>query len=403
MVIGFLTPEYITEDYYSGGLANYLHRTAKLLSGMGHDIHIFTLSKKNEKSFPHDGVTVHRVKTHRICNIINRHSFLMFKETLFWLSFSFRLQNRVKKIHEKKQFDLIQIANSRGCGIFTILRLKIPCTIRISGYRPLWNKKAGVKRNPDKRIVEWMESFQNSMCNFIYTPSTKLKHILEKQEKKTSIRAIPPPFYLETLKWDWGLYNNTLKDKEYILFIGRMQLHKGFHILARALPRILKENKNIDVVVAGLDSSTYLAPSMKAYAINLCGSYSDRLTFLGQVHHESMYPIIKKAKIVILPSLIDNMPNTCLESMALGRPVIGTYGTSFDEIITDNINGFLTPPGDARALSKRVIEEWNNPVLEKIGMNAKKKMLDFSPDNVISELERFYRQVIKGPVQHHNV
>ena len=100
--------------------------------------------------------------------------------------------------------------------------------------------------------------------------------------------------------------------------------------------------------------------------------------------------------MVILPSLIDNVPNTCLESMALGRPVVGTYGTSFDEIITNNLTGFLIPPGDAKALSRKVLEQWNNPDLEKIGVNAKAKLLDFSPDNVIPDLECFYTEVIKG-------
>src|ERR1051326_7456438 len=44
---------------------------------------------------------------------------------------------------------------------------------------------------------------------------------------------------------------------------------------------------------------------------------------------------------VVLPSLIDNLPNSCLEAMGLGRVVIGTKGTSFEELITDEANGFL--------------------------------------------------------------
>ena len=39
-----ITPEYVTEDYFSGGLANYIFRVSKALVGMGHEVHVITLS-----------------------------------------------------------------------------------------------------------------------------------------------------------------------------------------------------------------------------------------------------------------------------------------------------------------------------------------------------------------------
>jgi glycosyl transferase family 4 len=59
--IAFATPEYVTEEYFDGGLANYIHRVAKALAGMGHDIHVLTLSEIDEAEFEHEGVTVHRI------------------------------------------------------------------------------------------------------------------------------------------------------------------------------------------------------------------------------------------------------------------------------------------------------------------------------------------------------
>src|SRR5262249_37770227 len=59
--IAFVTPEYVTEDYFDGGLANYINRTSRLLAERGHDVHVVTLSRRDEKEFDHDGVMVHRV------------------------------------------------------------------------------------------------------------------------------------------------------------------------------------------------------------------------------------------------------------------------------------------------------------------------------------------------------
>ena len=42
-----------------------------------------------------------------------------------------------------------------------------------------------------------------------------------------------------------------------------------------------------------------------------------------------------------LPSKVDNLPNTCLEAMALKRVVIGSRtAASFDQLISDGVNGF---------------------------------------------------------------
>src|SRR5205809_97142 len=64
--IAFTTPEYVTEEYFDGGLANYIHRVAKALAGMGNDIHVLTLSEIDEAEFEHEGVTVHLITSSKL-------------------------------------------------------------------------------------------------------------------------------------------------------------------------------------------------------------------------------------------------------------------------------------------------------------------------------------------------
>ena len=61
MRIAFITPEYPTEETYSGGLANYLGRMTTALADQGHDVHLFTKSFEANEQFEYRGVTVHRV------------------------------------------------------------------------------------------------------------------------------------------------------------------------------------------------------------------------------------------------------------------------------------------------------------------------------------------------------
>jgi glycosyltransferase involved in cell wall biosynthesis len=100
---------------------------------------------------------------------------------------------------------------------------------------------------------------------------------------------------------------------------------------------------------------------------------------------------------VVLPSLVDNLPNACLEAMALGKPVIGTSGASFEELLTDGISGFLVPPGDPRALADRIIAVWDRPDLDSIGEAARRRAGELAPDRTIPLLEEHFRLVVRAP------
>jgi len=51
---------------------------------------------------------------------------------------------------------------------------------------------------------------------------------------------------------------------------------------------------------------------------------------------------------------VDNYPNACLEAQALGVPVVGTYGSSLDEMIVDGETGLLADNGDPKAIAHAI-------------------------------------------------
>lgn len=394
MRIGFITPEYVTENYFSGGLANYVYRVAKALALRGHEVHVIVLSKENQ-TLLHEGVRVHQISLGKLHKRLKRLTRYKLPQTTRWFAFSLQAYRKLKTLHQQQPFDIVQVPNSRACGLFTDLLLEVPQVTRISCYRPVWNKTAGVQRNLDARATEWLEWLQLRFSQHTYGPSYALQKMLAKEAGIRNIDVIRTPFYLETTDWDSTVYENCLKDKPYLLFFGRFQLHKGFHILTQALPRIFQQHSDCHAVFVGLDSSSSLAPSMKDYALAIAQDHADRLIFVGQTPHSQLYPIISGAKLVVLPSLVDNLPNACLESMALSRPVVGTIGTSLDELITDEKTGFLVPPGDVDALAKRIEQVWTHPALEQIGQAAKQKLSEFSPEHTVEAVLSYYRQVLK--------
>ena len=102
--------------------------------------------------------------------------------------------------------------------------------------------------------------------------------------------------------------------------------------------------------------------------IQMAGEFKNRVILIPPTSvKEQVYDVVSKAELIVLPSRVDNLPNTCIEAMSLGKIVVGTRGASFEQLIQDGYNGWLA--------------EIDNPVslLEKIdramGMTKEKKAL----------------------------
>ena len=173
-------------------------------------------------------------------------------------------------------------------------------------------------------------------------------------------RLIRTPFYVETRDWDTTVYHQFLESKKYALYFGRFQLHKGFHTVAHALPRFLNQCPDAYVVLVGRDMETSLARRWRLLRELSATVPPNRLIIVENLPHSQLYPVIAGAHFVVLPSLIDSLPNACLEAMGLGKVVIGTTGTSLDELISDGVNGFLVAPDNPQALADKMISAWTD-------------------------------------------
>jgi len=393
--IAFATPEYVTENHFDGGLANYINRVSRILADLGHDVHVITLSLKEEAEFENEGVMVHRVTLKRGWQLLNRATRYSLPTTLHWLNFSTQVYRKLKQLHRQDPFNLIQYPNYSSCGVFSIPFLRAAHVVRASSYQPALNDAAGVKRNLDLALVERLEALQYRLTRNVFAPSCAMQKMLTKKAGVPDVPVIRTPFYMETRDWDSTVYDQFLKGKKYVLYFGRFQLHKGFHTLVHALPHFLKQYPDAYAALVGRDMETSLASSMAAFARAQCGSSGARLIILESLPHSQLYPVIAGAHLIALPSLVDNSPNTCMEAMGFGKVVIGTYGASFDELITNGVNGFLVAPNNPEALAEKMISAWIDPTLEKMSAASRQQILEFAPDKTVRTLLNYYSEVLR--------
>lgn len=397
MKICFITPEFVTENYYAGGVSQLFYRIAKWLVGQGHCVHVIVHAKSNG-IFDYQGIRIHRlaIKHLGLARALNRFFLGRLGGPLYWLAYSFDVYRYLRKLNSFEHFDIIESVNYHVPGLVTLIFLKVPHVSFAGSYQAVWTRVMRQKINLDLKMQNALEALYFRLSKHLYISSDCAKNMIIKALKIKNIKVIWPVFYQEINVLDDSIYKERLEDKPYLLFVGQMRLHKGVHILAQSLPRVFEKFPAAHAVFVGSDTKTPLGPSMREYIRSQNSAYHDRLIFIDTCPKEKLYPLYQHARLVVLPSLVDDLPITLIEAMGFARPVIGTMGASFDEVLEEGKNGFLVSSGNPKALAEKICEVWPRQDLEKIGEAARQKSKEFMPQNSAQALLDYYEEVITG-------
>jgi glycosyltransferase involved in cell wall biosynthesis len=155
-------------------------------------------------------------------------------------------------------------------------------------------------------------------------------------------------------------------------YVGRFSPEKGFVEFLKSIIIIEKMYKNyhlpkdITFILIGGDSDK----------IDFLNRFLSKLSnvkviILGWLSHENIPEVLNSLKLLVIPSYSEGLPNTLLEAMACGTPVLATSVGAIPDIIKDNENGFLLRSNDPRHIAEKIVEILNKPeILDKISINA---------------------------------
>ncbi len=389
MRIAFVVTEYVTEKTFAGGLANYTYRVARGLRSLGHEAEIF-VNGGPEKTFEHDGILVHRINVH------NR--LLYAFKLLHWQLRSMRILNVVKylqtklnKRHSERPFDLVHYTHLIGTGA---IRSRIPTVVRLSSYRDLWIP-FGFKFTCC--FERFLEDLALKRADAVFAPSEWVADCV-RSKLNVPVKVIESPFVPPSGDEDPTIMEKYVsRDKKpYGLYFGSLAEWKGVFVLSKALRNILAKYDNLHFLFVGDDISVRDGKAASEYIMEELKGFNDRVTRFNALPHTQLFPIIRNAEFVVLPSLADNFPNACIEAMSLGKVVIGSRGCGFEQLIEDRANGFLCEPGDTTSLINllnRTITMSKNDK-EQMGKRAMERINALAPEKVVLQLVKFYEDVI---------
>ncbi|HEX4521422.1 MAG TPA: glycosyltransferase family 4 protein [Gaiellaceae bacterium] len=117
---------------------------------------------------------------------------------------------------------------------------------------------------------------------------------------------------------------------------------------------------------------------------------------LGELPHDEVRARMHASDVLLHPSLSEGIPNSVLEAMACGLPVVVTDVGGTTEAVTDGVEGFVSPPRDPAALASALARLWNDRELgTRLGEAGRRRILaDFSPEAETRAYVELYRRVL---------
>jgi glycosyltransferase involved in cell wall biosynthesis len=178
-----------------------------------------------------------------------------------------------------------------------------------------------------------------------------------------------------------GLTNN----KKLILFNAMNATtdeRKGYQYLISALESM--DLSDVEVVIVGADRLSGMEPS--GLKVHLLGYVKDTVTMVNSYNACNLF---------VLPSLQDNLPNTVMESLACGTPVVAFNTGGIPDMIDHKKNGYLAEYKSVNDLSNGLKWCLYEADVASISENARQKVLnEFSEEIIIQNHLNLYHELL---------
>ena len=186
------------------------------------------------------------------------------------------------------------------------------------------------------------------------------------------------------------------KDIPLIGIIGSIEKRKGIHTLIKSLPEIIKELKNLKLLIVGSPPGSSKAYLEYLKSLSKILNIEDGIIFLGA--REDIPNILSALDVLAVPSSSEPFGRTVIEAMAASCPVVASNVGGIPEIVEDGATGFLVKPGDVSALAQKIISMLKNDEKRKSMGAAGRERVEklFSIGVHTKNIEKLYLELLEG-------
>ena len=177
-----------------------------------------------------------------------------------------------------------------------------------------------------------------------------------------------------------------------LLYVGRFNKFKNVETLIEAVDRLNRMDiGDFDLELVGEGEQRPVLERMVAER-----GLSRRIHFSGWVPRQRIAEYYRRADIFVTATTWEGMPNTVVEDMACGLPIIGTQAAGLSELVQDGVNGYLVPIKDAAALAEAIALLIDNGYERRRMGRQSRKLVErqFAWEHIAAQYVAIYRRVL---------
>lgn len=393
--------------YLKGGSEKYYFELAELLKEKGHEVAFFSM--EDEKNI-HTGCKEYFVpkidlnsnnKLKALDVIYSKENKKKMKEAIedfkpdivHLNNFQRQLSASIIDAIKEKDIPIVFTAHDIQaiCPNKTMLDSKNNiCEKCLSGKYINCTKKNCIKDSKLKSILGTLENcyyrfkrIYTEKINYIITPSEYYKQkFIEDGISPLKIQAIHNFIDVDS-------YNVPIEDEAYGLYLGRISIEKGVIDLINSFEKVEKGKLYIAGEGPEIERIEKLIAEKKI---------TDKVKLLGHLNKEQTIDKIRKCRFAVLPSIwIDNCPYSILETMAIGKPVIGSNMGGIPELIKNGETGLVFSSGDINQLAEKMQILFSDAQLAHNLGNKAKELANkiYTKNYYYEEIIKIYERLVK--------
>lgn len=217
-----------------------------------------------------------------------------------------------------------------------------------------------------------------------YTKKTLVENLGVKPSKIKSIHSGAPKVSHLTDKLPQGL-----KPRGYILNNGGIDIRKNLSFLIRAFPKVNAQIPGLKLVITGENKKMVESLKVEAKVLGL----EEAVVFPGYVEEDMLWSLIRQARCLCYPSMVEGFGGPVLEGFAAGVPVITSNTSSLPEIAGKA--AYLVDPNKVEEATEAILKiSQDGDLREKLVIKGRKRTKAFSWEKTAEEVVKVYEEVL---------
>lgn len=238
----------------------------------------------------------------------------------------------------------------------------------------------------------WLDRFTAKFCNKIIVNSYAAKNILIKREKIPAEKIVVVYNGINVSKLQVSTPKEIIKAQlnipynlSVVICITRLHLEKGVDLIPKIAKEVLLRNKKILFLIVG-DGPERKNLQSAIYKLQL----QNNIILTGW--RDDIPEILNITDVFLLCSREESFPQSVLEAMAVGIPVVAADVGGVKELVIDGECGFLVKNPDE--YSQKIIELLKNEQLRNsFSIKAKQIAKQFTIENMVNQIDTLYSQL----------